>query len=123
MQQNKAMKKSITSNRRPPLRAFYPFVIAIAVPWAMSTNAQAQLYLTQEDAGVVSKYDAKTGAVINANFITGLSFPAGLALRGNTLFVVNNLNGTVGEYDATTGATINANFVTGLSTPFGLAIK
>ena len=65
-------------------------------------------------AAVVSEYDAKTGAVINPGFITGLFFPEGLAVKGNTLFVANAgntlNNGTVGEYNATTGKAINANF-------------
>jgi hypothetical protein len=62
------------------------------------------------------------GAVINANFITGLNYPARLALSGNDLFVSNYVGGTVGEYDATTGALINANFITGLSYPDGVAV-
>jgi hypothetical protein len=117
------MKTSITSNFRPLLRAFYPFVIAIAVLWAMPRNAHAQLYITQ-DNGTVSEYDATTGAAINANFITGLDVPSGLAVKGNTLFVANQGNGTVGVYNATTGAAINANFITGLQFfPIGIAVK
>jgi hypothetical protein len=37
------MKTSITSNLRPLLRDFYPFLIAIAVLWAVPRNAHAQL--------------------------------------------------------------------------------
>jgi hypothetical protein len=66
-----------------------------------------------------------TGAAINANFITGLPGPFGIAVSGNNLFVGND-NGnttTVGQYDATTGATINANFITGLNgTLYGLVV-
>jgi len=75
------MKTSITSNFRPLLRAFYPFVIAIAVLWAMPRNAHAQLYVTQRGAGIVGEYDATTGFAINANFITGLNGPIGLAVK------------------------------------------
>jgi hypothetical protein len=75
-----------TLNWRPLLRAFYPFVIAIAVLWAMPRNAHAQLYLTEfpggAEIGVVGKYNAKTGAAISASFITGLIFPDGLAVKG-----------------------------------------
>jgi hypothetical protein len=74
------------------------------------------------DTGTVGKYDAKTGAAINANFIAGLNLPSGLAVNGNTLFVANEGNGTVGKYDAKTGAAINANFIAGLSFPVGLAV-
>jgi hypothetical protein len=41
--QSKAMKTSITSNLRPLLRNFYPFLIAIAALWAIPRNAHAQL--------------------------------------------------------------------------------
>ena len=91
----------------------------------MPKNACAQLYVTSRPgsgAGVVSEYDASTGKVINANFITGLDGPDGLAVLGNTLFVANQGIGTVGKYDAKTGAAISPNFITGLTFPTGLAV-
>ena len=80
--------------------------------------------------GTVGEYNAITGAPINAQFITGLQFPFGLALSSNDLFVaksglfVANYSGgtTVGEYDATTGAAINPDFITGLNQPYALAV-
>jgi hypothetical protein len=80
--------------------------------------------------GSVAEYDATTGALINANFITGLSVPEGLTIVGNNLYVVSNANdtqqpntnGLIGEYNATTGAPINASLVTGLSQPVATAI-
>jgi hypothetical protein len=42
------------------------------------------LFVTNRNAdrgGTVGKYDATTGAAINANFITGLHFPTGLAVK------------------------------------------
>jgi hypothetical protein len=76
------MKTTLTSNWRPLLRAFYPFLIAIAALWAMPRTARAQLYVTQGGTGgIVSKYNATTGAAINANFITGLITPVGLAVK------------------------------------------
>ena len=121
------MKTTLTSNWRQLLRAFYPFLIAAAALWAMPKNAHAQLYLTELPGGglaVVGKYDATTGAAISSSFITtGLSVPFGLAVEGNTLFVVNFITGTVGKYDATTGAAISPSFITGLNNPFGLAVK
>jgi DNA-binding beta-propeller fold protein YncE len=117
------MKTSIPSNWRPLSRALYTFLIAIAALWGMPRNACAQLYVSQAEIGVVSEYDATTGAVINANFITGVGSPFGLALLGNTLFVANADTGTVGKYDAITGATINANFITGWNDPLAIAVK
>ena len=121
-----------TSNWRPLLRAFlralYPFLIVIAALWAMPKNAHAQLYVTEfpqggGPIGFVGKYDGTTGAAISPSFIIGLSFPRGLAVLGNTLFVSTEGNNTVGEYDAKTGAAINASFITGLVQPEGLAVK
>jgi hypothetical protein len=70
------MKKSITSNWKPPFPASYLLIIAIAVLWVMPRNARAQLYVSQspfgpEGSGFVSEYDATTGGAINANFIYG----------------------------------------------------
>ena len=108
------------------MRAFYAFLIAIAVLWAVLRNARAQLYVSSRPEGgllgVVSEYNATTGEVINANMITGLSFPRALAVSGNKLFVANTVSGTVGEYNATTGEVINANFITGLGGPAALAL-
>jgi DNA-binding beta-propeller fold protein YncE len=115
------MKTTLTSNWRPLLRAFYPFLIAAAALWAMPRTARAQLYVAE--GTFVGKYDAKTGAAISPSFITGLNFPVGLAVKGNTLFVANNPGSTVGAYDAKTGAAINASFITGLFGPQGIAVK
>ena len=65
------MKRVMTSNLRPLLRAFYPFLIASAVLWVMPINASAQLYVTSD---IVSEYDATKGAVINANLISYKSY-------------------------------------------------
>jgi WD40 repeat protein len=92
--------------------------------WPMPRNAHAQLYVIRDSkTGIVSEYDAKTGEVINANFITGLSRPVALAVNGNTFFVTNENGGTVGKYDANTGGAINPGFITGLSGPEGLALS
>jgi hypothetical protein len=82
--------------------------------------------------GKIAEYDATTGAVINANFITGLNQPEGITISGNHLFVVNNAddnseggiltNGTVGEYDLTTGAAINSALIAGLNQPVAVAV-
>ena len=116
------MKTTLTSNWRPLLRAFYPFLIAAAALWAMPKNAHAQLYVA-ETPGFVSKYDATTGAAISPSFITGLNDPFALAVLGNTLFVANSDSGTVGAYDATTGAAINVNLIKGLQNVNAIAVK
>ena len=49
-------------------------------------------------ANTVGEYNATTGAVINASFVTGLSAPVGLAVLGNRLLVANTSGNTVGAY-------------------------
>jgi hypothetical protein len=81
--------------------------------------------------GYVGKYDATTGAVIKAKFITGLG-PYGIAVKGPnasfphpTLFVAfAGLHPAVGKYDATTGEVIKADFITGPNfAPLTLAVS
>ena len=65
------------------------------------------------NGATVGAYNATSGAVINANLITGFGAPPiPLAVSGNTLFVSAELIGSepspgVYSYDATTGAAIN----------------
>jgi hypothetical protein len=99
------MNTDITINGR--LRSlFSALLLAIIALGARPGNAHAQIYVSQlgdgPDAGFVGEFDGTTGAAINANLITGLYGPVGLALSGNTLFVANYLDGTVGAYNAST---------------------
>jgi hypothetical protein len=62
----------------------------------MPRSAHGQLYVNQDAnpssqvvESSVGEYNATTGAAINANFITGLSEPGGVAVAGNDLFVAN----------------------------------
>ena len=65
------------------MRTLYTFLIVTAALWVMPRNAHGQLYVSPEfhAPGFVGKYDAKTGVAINANFIMGLNFPVGLAVK------------------------------------------
>jgi hypothetical protein len=123
--ENETMSTNITSNPRPLLRALSAFFIATAAVLAMPRNAHAQIYVTSDpilgEEGMVSEYDATTGALINANFVTGFLQPGLLALKGNILFVPDQDTGVLGTYNARTGAAINSSFITGLS-PFGIAL-
>ena len=95
-------------------------VAGIALP------ADGQVLLVANSKNLtVSKYDATTGATINAAFISGqgMNGPAGLLEdSSNHLFVSNFGLNTVGEYNATTGATINAAFLSFSFAPGGLAL-
>jgi uncharacterized membrane protein len=75
------LKSVITFNWRPLRRALFALLIGIAALWAMPRSARAQLYVSQLlGNSSVGEYDATTGAAINANFITGLNEPVGLAV-------------------------------------------
>jgi hypothetical protein len=101
-------------------------ILYVAIDYSQTTAGQ----------GVIAEYNATTGAVINPDFITGLTLPEGIWLAGNNLYVANNAavssvlpfngiytNGTIGEYNATTGAAINASLVTGLNQPAAVAVS
>lgn len=70
----------------------------------------------------IGKYNAITGATINASLVAGLNQPNGIAVSGSNLFVTNwgTSGGYIGEYDTVTGATINTHLVTGLIQPTGI---
>jgi hypothetical protein len=114
------------------LRALYAICIVMAGLWAMPGNARANLYITQAatvgvPTGVVSEYNAFTGRLVHAQFITWLNNPDSIAFfHGRTvfgrLFVANAIGGTVGKYNAATGEVIKANFITGLNQAQGIAV-
>jgi WD40 repeat protein len=84
------------------------------------------LFVANASSGTIGTYNATTGAPINANFIVGAS--GGLAVSGNTLFVVagggpSAGTGAVGKYNASTGAAVKANFITGLTAPRTVAVS
>ena len=99
-------------------------LLAALLGFVLATSAARadQLLVTNAGTNTIGAYDATTGAVVNATFITGLSSPTGIAVSGSNLFVANAFANTIGEYNVTTGAPVNATFITGLSAPVGIAI-
>src|SRR5271166_3741070 len=98
------MKTIMTSNSRPLRRALCTLLFGIAALWAMPRSARGQLYVSQGFNNGVGKYNTTTGAAINANCITRLRAPRGLALAGNHRLVTNFLSKTRGKYNGATGA-------------------
>jgi hypothetical protein len=83
---------------------------------------------TGSGTGTVGTYDAKSGAVINASFLSNLSGPTGLAIQGGVLYVAlfGNMFGTgsVGAFDTEdAGEFNNGPLITGLNQPVGLALS
>jgi hypothetical protein len=74
------MKTALPSPSRPRRRALCTILISIAALWTLPRNACAQLYVSNQNTDSVGEYNATTGAPINADFITGLNSPAGLAV-------------------------------------------
>jgi hypothetical protein len=78
------------------------------------------LYVGDDGLRRVGTYDASTGAVINADFITGLRGARSFEVDGNTLYVAHG--NQVGTYDLTTGAPIRPEFITGVDQASALAL-
>jgi WD40 repeat protein len=86
--------------------------------------SDGNLFVSNSGLGTISKYDAITGATINASFVSGLHAPNGIAVYQGKLFVVSTPDNLIGVYDATTGAALNAHFVTsGLFGPYDIAVS
>ena len=75
----------------------------------------------------VGKFNAKTGAAIKRDFITGIFLPQAVAVWRRNLFVLYSdpvyLDGRVGKYDASTGEVINKDFIVGLRFPSAIAAR
>ena len=86
----------------------FPFLMVALSALIAAAPAPAQfLLISNYGNNTVGKYDAVTGAAINATFINnqqGLNGPVGLAVDGNNLYVANELIDTVSQYNATTGS-------------------
>lgn len=129
---NKTMKTITTLIGGSLRRALCTLLLCVGALWAMPISALTQIYVSQLANPGVGEYNASTGAAINANLITELGFPDGLAVSGNNLFVAelsgNNNAGSVGEYNASTGAVINPNFIvfpplSAIGNPSALAVS
>jgi hypothetical protein len=58
---------------------------------------------------------------VNADLISGLDGPIGIATDGTNLYITNALGGTVSEY-TTSGGLVSAALISGLSGPDGIAV-
>jgi len=89
------------------------FIRNVGNPWAIVASG-GDVYVSDSTGG----YDVGIGGVV----VSGLSYPAGLAIDGNDLFVASEGTGTIGEYN-TSGATVNGSLVSGLQDyPTGIAV-
>jgi DNA-binding beta-propeller fold protein YncE len=84
--------------------------------------ARAQLYTANVGNGSIEVYDPTLTVFTTLAPAGTTSSPRALALKGNTLFVVDAGTNVVIELNATTGAVENNAFITGLSGPYGIAV-
>jgi hypothetical protein len=70
----------------------------------------------------ISEFNATTGALVNASFVTGLGTPMAMAMSGGDLFVADAGYYRIGEYNATTGAAVNASLISSLNYPVDVAV-
>lgn len=110
-------------SKQPTTRILLKTVLALFLGSLLTAAAYGQIYVANFGTGTIGKYDATTGAAINASLVSGLNGPIGIALSGGHLYVANSGAGTIGEYDAATGATMNASLVSGLYYPWGIAVS
>jgi len=74
------------------------------------------LYVSNYNTNKIGKYNAATGAVINASYFTIPLTAQGITLTNGEIFTANN-GGNVSAYNASTGATVTDPLVTGLVNP------
>jgi len=88
----------------------------------MAFDGAGNIYVTNYFASTIGKYDATTGAAVNASLVTGLSTPQNLAFDANgTLFVASLGNNGVQAFNATTGTAVSAPLLGGVSNTWGIA--
>jgi hypothetical protein len=81
---------------------------AAAALCTLPGTARGQIYVAGGSA--IAKYDATTGLLLNASFITsGVNSAHGIAVSGGYLFVAMG-TGKVGKYNADTGGVVNNAF-------------
>jgi hypothetical protein len=114
--------EDIVPTRGKDVNRFLKLILAVLLAGCCWGNARAQIYVGYFHAGVVSKYDADSGALISENFILGLKEPRALCLANGVLYVLQSGDGTIGKYDPQTGATINDRFISGLNQPQAMAV-
>jgi hypothetical protein len=103
-------------SRESLARSVCGLFLGIAVLFTCGTARAQILYVLQNQAalvGIVSTYNATTGAVLSPSLIAGLREPLGLAINSNSnppvIFVA--ADHVIGKYHATTGSAINPVFI------------
>jgi hypothetical protein len=80
--------------------AGFTIISGLNDPEALAVSG-TNLFVLDASTGIVSQYNATTGATINGSLITGLNQSGGLAISGGDLYV--GTDGNVAEYDLETG--------------------
>ena len=78
-----AMRLRLIARSASSGKANRPSVTGISGGFQITLDTANHLYVTNYYAGTVGKYDALTGAIINATFVTGLGNPYGVAVSAD----------------------------------------
>jgi DNA-binding beta-propeller fold protein YncE len=100
------------------------FGIALALAGGVAVTLMAQdLYVANSGNNTIGEYGLD-GRIVNASLITGLGNPAGMAISGNDLFVVDSENDIVDKFDehTTAGTTVTKFLIIGLNAPTAIAV-
>jgi hypothetical protein len=100
-------------------------LLLILVISAITPYARSQIFVTSTNGfvnnGTVGEYNLND-SVLNADLVTGLYAPGGIATNGSDIFVADRYQGTIGEYSMS-GATISPALVSGLGDTSSLALS
>jgi virginiamycin B lyase len=89
----------------------------VAAPW---TRPAEHIYWANAGNGTIGRANLNgTGA--SQSFITGASFPAGVAVNGSHLYWANNGTNTIGRANLN-GTGASQSFITGANGPTGVAV-
>ena len=86
----------------------------------MAAQADAFVYWVNFIDGTIGRANLD-GSSANQSFITGASFPLGVAVDGQHIYWANNRNGTIGRANLD-GTGVNQSFITGANGPLGVAV-
>jgi hypothetical protein len=85
-------------------------LIAVANVLLFVGSAQAQVFVTENHAGLVGEYNTD-GSTVNASLVSTDTYPDSIAISGADIFVANYDGNTVSEYTFS-GATVHKSLFT-----------
>jgi streptogramin lyase len=99
-----------------------PITSGLNFPYAVAVDAQGNLFVSEEQTGIVYKETPSGGAYTATQVATGLEYPGGLVVDGaGNVFVADIGDGEIHEETLSNGTYSDSTVVTGLGNLDGLA--